>query len=154
MADGNCSPAGSPPIAWLPKPAAFAGEPVDIEAVIGGRPGGVPCLDRWNALIFASMLWGRPIPAPPCPDDDAEDMFGLRAFCSIPRGVDWTLMGAAPCGSEADRSAGREGTRGLLVLTKVGLRVGEEPSDSTESSDPGLEGTTPTTSWSSGARGA
>lgn len=69
---------------------------------------------------------------------------GLRAFCSIPSGVEEELMGVEVWGSGVDR---REGIRG--VFDSDGEVVGEV-SGSVETSERGLEGAAKSTD-SSGA---
>jgi hypothetical protein len=67
----------------------------------------VPCLDKWNAFIFASMLCAI---APP----EAPRVLmgpGLRALLSMPRGVEEAVMEAA-WESETER---RDGTRAESV---------------------------------------
>jgi hypothetical protein len=63
-----------------------------------GRNGAEPCRDRWNALIFASILSGRPLLGAlggeiPCMlEVCAEGAFGLRALFNRPRGVEEAVM--------------------------------------------------------------
>lgn len=67
---------------------------MDNDGPTPGRAGGVPCLERWNAFIFASILCGN------CAVRRF-DMFvavgaGLRAFCKRPRGVEEAVMDVVP----------------------------------------------------------
>jgi hypothetical protein len=79
------------------------------------RAGGVPCRDRWNAFILASILSDRPpLPGGGTPrtlDICAVEAFGLRALFSRPRGVEDAVMKALG-GVETER---REGKRGVFV---------------------------------------
>ena len=80
-------------------------------ALPAARPGGVPCRDRWNAFILASILSGTPPlePGGGMPrtlDICADGGLGLRAFCSRAR---WVEDGgiAALGGVETGRNDGR-----------------------------------------------
>lgn len=81
------------------------------------RAGGVPCRDRWNAFIFASILSDRPPLTgggmPRTLDMCAVGAFGLRALFSRPRGVEEAVMEGLG-GSETER---REGKRGAVMCS-------------------------------------
>jgi hypothetical protein len=82
------------------------------EGIPGRPPGGVPCLDCWNALILACMSCDKPPPARAVASDIAAG--GLRALLSAPRGVDEGVIAVMVEESEAER---REGTmRGGLFV--------------------------------------
>jgi len=104
-------------------------EPVDIDPPICGRIGGVPCRERWNAFIFASILSGKPpLGAVPCL---FMGTFGLRALLNMPRGVEEAVMGLVIGGSDTDR---KEGTRGVLCISTDGLVAGNSSSELGEAS--------------------
>jgi len=71
---------------------------VDNEGPTPGRVGGVPCLERWKAFIFASILCGNccDVCAARRPDMLDGGGAGLRAFCRRPSGVDEAVMDAVP----------------------------------------------------------
>lgn len=76
--------------------------PIAGELPMAGRtPGGVPCLDRWNAFIFACISCGSPPPPRPV---DIEG--GFRASVTMPSGRDEAVMMLRPCGSVEARSEG------------------------------------------------
>jgi len=80
-------------------------------ALPGARPGGVPCRDRWNAFILASILSGTtPLEPgggmPRTLDMCADGRFGLRAFCNRARCVEEAGI-AALGGVETGRNDGR-----------------------------------------------
>lgn len=61
--------------------------------------------------------------------------FGLRAFCSIPRGVEEAVMGAVAWGSDMDR---REGNRGIFGGSADGIFAGASSSVCGDVGDRGL----------------
>jgi len=60
------------------------------------------------------------------PDSEGGGALGLRAFCSMPRGVEEVVMEAVAWESETDR---REGTRGVFEDSRAGLVAGEDSSE-------------------------
>lgn len=107
---GSCIPAGRPPTTG---DLGMTGtDPVEAVAETGGF--GAPCLDKWNALIFACKSDGTPPAcAPPRPDRALDKLGGLGrlAFCSRPRCVDDAVIEEVESGSEMDRMAGKVGGR-------------------------------------------
>jgi hypothetical protein len=117
-----------------------------------GLCGGVPCLDKWNAFIFASMLCGRFAPllacAPRILDKFAVGGPGRRAFCNTPSGVEEVVIEGVVVGSDVDR---REGIRGVFANSGEGLTAGESSSSSVVE---GERGAIAKSMESSGAAGA
>jgi len=111
---GRRKPAGRPPTTGeLGRPGT---DPVEAVVETGGF--GVPCLDKWNAFIFACRSDGTPPDcAPPRPDRALDKLggLGLLAFCSMPRCVDDAVIEEVESGSEADRRPGKVGGRGEVV---------------------------------------
>jgi hypothetical protein len=108
--------------------------PADMDvAPIWGRDGGVPCLDRWKALILASTLSGSAPPMFLCGPLMLDKLdgggIGLRAFCSKPRGVEEAVIGVFEI-SEVDRS---EGIRRVFEVSGEGLVAGDSSSESVNS---------------------
>jgi hypothetical protein len=155
MFAGNRKPPGRFPIAGPPKPGD-SGAPTDMEVPTCGRVGGVPCRERWKALIFASILCGNWPPTLICAllrfEIVGDGPFGLRAFCTKPRGVEDEVMDAVPWGSDVDRS---EGILGVLeVLEVLGESNDGLPSgDSSSSVDCGVRRIVAKSIESSGALG-
>lgn len=84
------------------------------------RMGGVPCRDRWNAFILASMLSGKPplVPGAGMPrtlDICAVGALGLRALFNKPSGVEEGVIRALG-GVEIER---KEGRRGIFVASSL-----------------------------------
>ena len=79
-------------------------ETADIDPRNCGRTGGMPCLERWKAFIFASMLCGIPPLALAC---GAGGPLGLRALFNMPIGVEEEVIEDEVGRSEMER---REGT--------------------------------------------
>jgi hypothetical protein len=117
------------------------GGPEDSDPPNVGRIGGVPCLDKWNAFILASMLSGRPLAVLDCTRGGGAP--GLRALFNMPRGVEDAVIDAV---AESDWPL-NEGSRGGFVDSSEGLVAGD-PSSELVDSRPGAK------SWeSSGALG-
>lgn len=80
----------------------------------------MPCRDKWNAFIFASILSG----SPPLEAGGAPRTFilapggGLRALFNTPIGVEEAVIELVMGGSDTDR---REGIRGVFVGSVGGL---------------------------------